>query len=554
MTTARKRWWRAAAIAAVGGVAVTGGWLGFVRAKGQPAKPDEPLSEAANWTRAAAPAPPTVTAELTHAPEPAPPTGPVTPAGATLPPLPMAGGGVAPAIPVAQPLPVPPAPVAVPAVPAFPAIPPVEPVGAGPRVPDVALTGGDKSALPAVPPVPALPPADFPVLPTPPKTPEVKPVAPIDMQPKLPTPPAGVSPMPAVPVVPTLPGGGAPIVPPLPTSTAEPPKASAPVPPAPPVGVVPMDRVPPLPGANLLPQPTPLAPSAPPVKPADPVQPAPPVKPNSDLKPTNPGNTLNPTVAPAVPVVPVAPGGGRDVPAVPVDRPKPVETPLGNSDKYVFPVPVVPDTRVPHQRDDTMLNLTTTAAFAVLGGAMLAVEKANFPPPVPVAPMAVGVAPAVPLAAQDKTEVERLRDDLKIANKKIEDLDKQVKRLTELLTGKKDDIGVLVNPNDPGAVEEIKRLKDKIATLEGSLKAMKEQTALRPALPEIKPKGIVKVVNEYPVEISMVVNEKSYRIAPGTKLEIEVPAGDFTYQLLQSGAAPTRSAIKDKETVTLRIK
>ena len=40
----------------------------------------------------------------------------------------------------------------------------------------------------------------------------------------------------------------------------------------------------------------------------------------------------------------------------------------------------------------------------------------------------------------------------------------------------------------------------------------------------------------------------------GTKLDVEVPAGDFTYHLLQSGAAPTKSAIKDKETVTLRIK
>ena len=64
----------------------------------------------------------------------------------------------------------------------------------------------------------------------------------------------------------------------------------------------------------------------------------------------------------------------------------------------------------------------------------------------------------------------------------------------------------------------------------------------------------MKVVNEYPVEISMVINDKSHRIAPGKVLEVKVPAGDFSYQLLQSGAAATRSAIKDKETVTLRIK
>ena len=101
----------------------------------------------------------------------------------------------------------------------------------------------------------------------------------------------------------------------------------------------------------------------------------------------------------------------------------------------------------------------------------------------------------------------------------------------------------------------MKELKNQIAKLDAELKALKTQTSLKPAIvPEAKPKGIVKVVNEYPVEISMVINDKSHRIAPNTKIEVEVPAGDFSYQLLQSGAATTRSVIKDKETVTLRIK
>jgi hypothetical protein len=66
----------------------------------------------------------------------------------------------------------------------------------------------------------------------------------------------------------------------------------------------------------------------------------------------------------------------------------------------------------------------------------------------------------------------------------------------------------------------------------------------------------VKIINEYPVEIAMVINgaSPSYRVAPGTTLDVEVPAGDFTYQLLQSGAPATKSTIKDKETVKLRIK
>jgi hypothetical protein len=283
-----------------------------------------------------------------------------------------------------------------------------------------------------------------------------------------------------------------------------------------------------------------------------------PAKSNSDLKPSDPGNTLNPTaplVAPAVPITPDPPGGtGRETPGQTVDRPKPSEPNFNTTDKFVFPVPVAPtrsDPPVPHQRDDTMLNLSTTAAFAVLGGALFATEKAGALPVVP--PSSVIPVPSTQVRAADP-EVEKLRKDLDAATKKIEEQEKQIKKLTELLTGKRDDLGLRVE-SDPGAVEEIKRLKDDVAKLQAELKLLKPQTALRPEVkPEVKPKGVVKVVNEYPVEISMVINEKSYRVAPGSKIEVEVPAGDFTYQLLQSGAAATRSPIKEKETVTLRIK
>src|SRR5262249_3614590 len=154
-------------------------------------------------------------------------------------------------------------------------------------------------------------------------------------------------------------------------------------------------------------------------------------------------------------------------------------------------------------RDDNMAKLTTTAAFAVLGGALLAAEKATALP-VPALP--------TPRAGKndDKTDLEKLKTAPTAANKKIEDLENAVKRLTELLIGKKDELGLTV-PTEPGAVEEVKRLKDKIAALEKELNTLKSQTtALRPSVggpgvPEVKPKGIVRIVNEYPVEISMVV-------------------------------------------------
>ena len=239
--------------------------------------------------------------------------------------------------------------------------------------------------------------------------------------------------------------------------------------------------------------------------------------------------------------------GGRDVPGTPVDRPKPPEPSFGSTDKFSVPAG---NPLSPTPRESAMLNLKQTAALAVLSGAMLTAEQARSATPLP--PI-VPTIPTTPVKADEKTEVQTLKTDLAAANKKIDDLKDDVRKLTELLTGKKDNIGLPL-PSDPGAVAEIKALKDKISKLESDLKSL-QSTSLKPAIvPEAKPRGIVKVVNEYPVEISMVINEKSHRILPNTKIDVEVPAGEFSYQLLQSGAAVTRSVIKDKETVTLRIK
>lgn len=225
---------------------------------------------------------------------------------------------------------------------------------------------------------------------------------------------------------------------------------------------------------------------------------------------------------------------------------------LEPSDKFVFPVPSVPNS-LDSQRDDTMRTLTTTAAFAVLSGALLAAEKANASfPTVPSSPIVP--TPGMLVKADDK-EVTQLKKDLddankKIAdaNKKIEELEKSVVKLSELLNGRKE-------PFEAGAVATLKDLNAKLDAIQKELSVLKTQTALKPAVtPEIPAKGIVKIINEYPVEISIVVNDKSYRIAPSRVLDIEVPSGYFTYQLLTAGATETKSLIQKDETVKLRIK
>jgi hypothetical protein len=171
--------------------------------------------------------------------------------------------------------------------------------------------------------------------------------------------------------------------------------------------------------------------------------------------------------------------------------------------------------------------------------------------------IALAFAPTNPAAtAQDKNDPVQLRKDLDAATRKLDDADKEIRRLSALLDGKRSENGFRLE-SDPGAVEEIRRLKERVKTLEAQLDTMQKSTSLRPpGVGIVTGKGTVRVVNEYPVVVSIVVNDKSYRVDPGTTLNVEVPAGEFTYQLLASGigATPTRSAIKDKEVVTLRVK
>ena len=204
-----------------------------------------------------------------------------------------------------------------------------------------------------------------------------------------------------------------------------------------------------------------------------------------------------------------------------------------------------------------MTHLKNVAALAVIGGALMTPKPVEAAPvvPLPVSLIPVGQTGGGN-AKDDKIDLPELKKQVEEANRKLTDIQRDIKTLTELLRGKKDEKGYPVE-SDPGLVAQMKKLTDKLSELETELNKMKTQTSLRPptATPDPKTgKGTVRVVNEYPVRVSIVVNGTSYRVDPTRSLDIEVPAGEFTYQLLESGAASTKSNIKEKETVTLRIK
>ncbi|MBA4189313.1 MAG: hypothetical protein C0467_15055 [Planctomycetaceae bacterium] len=555
MNQAGRRWWlRSLAAVLGGGSAVTGAWVGFSRPAvadqnaplalvGEPLTGDNRPAATEPFERPRDTSVIPITATTPAAlPAPVEPVVPVTP-----PPMGLQ--------PPAS-LPLPPVPATIPVTPAMPVIPVAAPFPPNeiPQLPTPSLP-----AIPKTPSVPAIPPAEA-TKPTPPA---------------IPAPPSVVPPVtsPVVPVVPASP------VLPLPTPV---PSTVPAVPPAPAIPAVPDFGPSVSPPAGLTPPPLPS-------KIAEPALSSLPAKPDSSL-PTGKeginvktdkvgGNTGSKVpVAPApVPVKPPVepvklpiepPLAGTNLPGGPslttpteaiVDRPKPVETPLREPEKNTFPIPSNPLVQTPG--DNTMIPLSRSAAAAVLGGMLLTPPTpAQAVAPVVPFPTVPAAAPAAPIQADDKTDSAELKKQLEESNRKLSTIQNQLSQLTELLNGKRDEKGFPL-PSDPGLVSQMKELKDRLAQIEKDLTNYKSQTALKPVPTNPNPivdpkvgKGTIRVVNEYPVQISIVVNGTSYRIAPSKSLDVDVAQGEFSYQLLESGAAVTKSVIKEKETVTLRIK
>jgi hypothetical protein len=286
------------------------------------------------------------------------------------------------------------------------------------------------------------------------------------------------------------------------------------------------------PVAPVIPPPPGLAPPAPPEKSVLPLLPDPVPPPDFNLRPSDPAHSVKPEapVTSPGPVPPLSLPAPKPVvvtPVLPAPPPEPLGTPTGRVRGPSAPTP----------GDNTMTGLNKTVLAAVVGGALaLTPTRAAAQPPQPTN--------------------EELKKQLEAANLKLDELKRDVKRLSEALEGRRDEKGYPL-PSDPGLVAELKRLRDRVDDVE---RAMRSSTSLRPntvgpvVTPALTGRGTVRVVNEYATPVSIVVNSSNYRVEPNRTLDVDVPTGEFTYHLLAAGVAPTRSVIKDKEVVTLRVR
>ena len=105
-------------------------------------------------------------------------------------------------------------------------------------------------------------------------------------------------------------------------------------------------------------------------------------------------------------------------------------------------------------------------------------------------------------------------------DERLDKIEAQLRTITELLKGKKDSQGFPLS-SDPGLVKDVKKLTDDLAQLKADIESGKKSTSLRPVAPAPAPakntfttgKGIVRIQNEYPVEITIAINSVTYRVA-----------------------------------------
>jgi hypothetical protein len=222
---------------------------------------------------------------------------------------------------------------------------------------------------------------------------------------------------------------------------------------------------------------------------------------------------------------------------------------------------------------------------AVLGDATV--------PPLPLRQLAIAATAGLALTAAPETSMRARAADPALAaapvntaamdelRKQVADLKAELKTVQDgqkasdtLLYGRTDSS----NPND-GMIRILKSIETKLSDLtlrmdqmEAKVSALGKTTVgsspvagiptpmspppvSSPSNPPMSSsRSVVRIVNEYPVEVSLLINAKSYRVPPNDVRNIDVTAGSYTYELLQSGAQPVTSTIRDGETVTLRIR
>jgi hypothetical protein len=275
-----------------------------------------------------------------------------------------------------------------------------------------------------------------------------------------------------------------------------------------------------------------------------PVPPPPPKVPEPAALPPLP--MLEPLVPEKAPAPSPEPPPLTPVTSAPVAPPTPVEPAAENC--YAI--------RDTHRGDSPMmstwkmLGLQTVLAAALTPPAALATEGPAAEPDATTALTKQIADLKAAIQALDKTVKQECGDlrndlektklaaqvDLKSVNEQIAQLRADLESMRKLLASKQ----VAAYPTDPRA--ELEEVRRQLAQLHQDMEALRKQLpATRVA--GFPPEGrSIRLVNTYPAEVPIRVNDRVYYVAPGeTRLTEPIAFGTFTYEVLLQGLTGART-------------
>lgn len=130
----------------------------------------------------------------------------------------------------------------------------------------------------------------------------------------------------------------------------------------------------------------------------------------------------------------------------------------------------------------------------------------------------------------------------------LEDVNESLKNIQQKLEQNK------LNASVMG--EDVRILKEKIAQLQrdvDSLMRGRTTTANYPPNPPIAPStGRIRLVNTWPEKITVFLNDRTFYVEPNREVTVaDMPAGSFTYEVLESRPDNSIFQIKEKQPRTL---
>ncbi len=138
----------------------------------------------------------------------------------------------------------------------------------------------------------------------------------------------------------------------------------------------------------------------------------------------------------------------------------------------------------------------------------------------------------------------------------LDAIKKEMVKVNESLAGLKKVIEEYVketNLNVAQAQADIKSLRDRVAALEELMQKMTASTRVS-ASPPSPAVGRIRLLNLYNTQMTILLNGKSYRLAPNQTEELrDQPAGAFTYEVLSVNAQPVTRTLAANETYTIFV-